>query len=680
MAKAKKAAAKKAAIVRTTNGFGTKKIDITAELRQLERQYDNGDSQQAYQQLLRLCHQYPDQLAPQQLLAPLALEMNDMGSYGHACFRLMQLQPHNADHVYGFASTLFGQGHMLLAGEMFQKANTLESTKPSPDHSTIAKAEEMIATLQSKFDEIIAHLDLTVDRQTKIAVLADHEWAQVYLHWGEYDKCREFEHKVLARQPDMLPALNNLSLVAYSEEDLSTAIAYAEKVLGIEADNIHALANLVRFSVLSGQFDHAKTCADRLKASQAEAFDPWLKKIEGLSYLGDDASIIELWQNLQHKKQELKILPALGLHFVAVAFARQGNIKQAQELWQTALQLSPSLTLAQANLKNLRQPTAEQHRAWPFSLEYWLTNTMHKELTVELMPIIQAKPEKQKQLCQDYFHRHPHLIPWVEIMLDRGDPATCQLALMLAEKADMPELWKILHQFSLGQGGSEKLRYQTANKLVQVGLLDPQKVRMWIQGDWREVMLLNYQLHDDPPDHHPKIVEELLIKALALLRTQTEPAGIQAEALLKQALAIKTSPDLLNNLAIAYRLQGRDHEAKTLYRQIIDNYPTYVSARVNLAGYHLQAHETNEAGELLKPLLKLQRFHFEDFAFFSEAYLQWLVQEDQIQAAKTWLNLWQQAIPEHPAIDFWQETLKKLSIGNAVTQTLKKLIKSDFSK
>ncbi len=665
MPKGKKPAGKKPALIRSASGFGTKQVDLAAELRRIDRLFTDDDTQQAYSQIQALCQRYPGQVELYQRMAHIALELNDMQGYGRACAQLMPLQPKNPNHIYGFASSFMNGAHVVLTWQMFKQAIALD-----PDNDLVAQAQDSIALLDKALDELLEPTNLP--RDEAIAMMTLHEWAQVYLSWGEYEKCRELELQVLEVKPDMMPALNNLSLVAFIQNDLPTAIAQSEQVLTIEPENIHALSNLVRYCMLSGDRSRARAFADRLKVSQIDAWDPWNKKIEGLSYVGDDAAIVALWETLKDQELEKSSITSITLHLVAVALARQGEIAQARPIWQRALSLAPRLAVAQANLNNCNKPLAQRHRAWPFSMDFWMTETMRQDLVEGLEPIRQPKePGKLSGFLQHYFEQHPQTIDWIELMLDRGDPASSQMALELAKNSEMPKLWEILRAFALGQNGSDGLRNEAAIALVRAKQLDPEKVRMWLNGAWQEISLITYEFHDDQPcEHSPKVLK-LMEQALTLLRTGTPAAGIEAEALLQKALTITTAPDLLNNLAVAYLLQDREAEGIDLCRQIVADYPTYIPARVSIARFHLLKQETDIADAILKPILKHSRFHIDDLATFSEGYLLLLVQQQALDSAKGWLQLWAQVTPDHPRVKFWQQHLRVL---NAVQKNMGKMV------
>jgi tetratricopeptide (TPR) repeat protein len=652
---------KKKTVYRPAAGFGMKQVDLSAQIRRVARLFAEGDEQQAYQQAWELCQRYPDRAEPHELLAEICLELEEMNLYGKACAKLMEFQPHHADHAYGFASAMLHGRHPLLAWQTMQKVIAL---KPS-DPDMIEGAQTLIAAIEQGFDDLLLPAG-DLSREAAIEMLILHEYAQLYLNWGEYDKCREQELQCLQIKPDMLSAMNNLSLVAFMQDDLAGAIAQSEQVLTIEPDNIHALSNLVRYCILQGEAERAKAFATRLKDSQADAWDPWTKKFEGLSYIGDDAAIVTLWKQLKRQKEEQESLPAMACHLAAVALARQGDIEQATKLWNQALAEEPNLQIAQDNLTNIFKPNAERHLAWPFKMDAWMTHQMQQDMKAELVPLMKASNQQFKKVSKQYFQKHPESRNWAKIMLDRGDPLSCGAIVDLIKNADIPELWEILREFALGQSGSEQARYQAAIALVQAEKLDPEKVRLWMQGNWQEVSLINYEFHDEPPYKHSRKVQQLLARAIPLLRTGTKDAAITAEKLFQQALAEKVSPDILNNIAVAYQLQERRDEAMALFQQIITDYPDYVPSRVAVAYQHLKHDEIDAADALLKPVLKRHKFHFDDFDMFSDVYLELLWGQEQIQGAKAWLQMWEQISPGHHRITAWKERLEIAGLAEKI--------------
>jgi tetratricopeptide (TPR) repeat protein len=666
---------KKPALVRATKGFGSKAVDVNAELRRIDRLFFSGHQAQAYQEIQAFCKKYPGQIEAYQRMASLALEMDDNEGYCQACAKVMALHPKDEERIYTFALALYAEGEIVLAARLFNKAIAL-----APDKPQVPKIQEFLNKIQPALDKILVPLHWPENRETALDIIADHEWAQLHLKWGEYEQCRSLEQQVLKRKPDMTAALNNLSLIAYIQDNLAEAIHYGEQVLVIEAENIHALSNLIRYCMMCGQTDRAKDLGKRLQASHLLASNAWQKKFEGLSYLGDDGAIVELWQELQRDKAELKILPAMGFHFVAVALARQGEITQARKLWHKALQQSPNLKVAQDNLKNLNQPQGNCHSAWPFTVDHWMVGGMQQAIAKYLPLIIETPAAEQKQVCHRFLRDYPGLIHWISIILDRGDPVSCAMAAELARHADTQELWDILKTFALGQSGSDQLRNQIANRLVQADQLEPENVRLWMQGKWQEIFLINYEFHDELPYEHPPQVEALLTQALIALRTNTKAGGQQAEVLLKEALSLKVAPDLLQNLAVAYELQGQGQEAYKLCHQIVADYPDYIPATAGVALYYLREGKIDQAAALLKPILKHQRFHFDDFIIFSNVYMHCLVQQDQMTAATGWLKIWKQVTPDVPELITWEKKMATVNLRDRAVKGLKELVEGAQKK
>jgi predicted Zn-dependent protease len=141
-------------------------------------------------------------------------------------------------------------------------------------------------------------------------------------------------------------------------------------------------------------------------------------------------------------------------------------------------------------------------------------------------------------------------------------------------------------------------------------------------------------------------VEKLAEQATRVLR---ESDGRQAEELLNEALALApNSPGLLNNLAVAYQLQGRAEEAEEMVRQLHARYPNYLFARVSVAQMAIRDGDLERARELLLPLLQRQRLHVSEFENLCAALIDLYLAEDNCQAAQSWLQMWESTEPRNP--------------------------------
>jgi tetratricopeptide (TPR) repeat protein len=665
---------KKQYSVQPKQGFGTAKTAPISQLRKAEQLIQREKWDEAETFLRSLSQAYPQDPDPLISLLNLYYDLEDMQKYLGVAQKVAAMLPNDGDTAYVLGGAYLVNQHPLLALQTMRHA-----VERFPNHQKANDTRTTIAQFEPMVDELLADIGLTeatgCSREQGIALATLHERGQCYLHQGKYDLSKQDEEEVLRQQPSFVSARNNLSLISCLQGDLEGAIGQAQQVLEQEPDNIHALSNLIRFHILTGDFAQAQSFAEPLKTSQANAWDGWTKKIEGLSYLRDDVGVVALYEQAKAagNLKEPLLNPRL-LHLVAVAMAHLGQTNHAEKQWQATLKQFPNFDLAQGNLENLRKPIEQRYAAWPFKLDDWLTLSEIEDLRKVIAPTkTNSNQPPSSQLCQRYLAAHSRLTQIVPILLERGDPMSHEFAILLCQNAQTPELLESLKQFVLGQSGPDEVRYRAATTLVEAGLIDREKVRLWLKGKWQEIMLLNYQFHDDPSVGHSRPVEKLLRQAILLMQQNSVLEAEQAEALLLQALDKEpNAADVQNNLAAAYSIQGREAEAIALLHQIAKQHPDYLFAQVSIARLHIQAGELEIAEAMLKPFLSRRRFHFDEFAKFTDVHLLLLQAQGNLEGAKTWLQIWEQIDADNPLILPWKLRLK----GNDALATLKKLMPS----
>jgi len=410
---------------------------------------------------------------------------------------------------------------------------------------------------------------------------------------------------------------------------------------------------------MSGRVDEAEHWAERLKAVESDATDVWLKRAEALTYVGDDQGVLDVFSAAERAGYHGPPLShSILYHLAAVAAMRLGREDQARRYWKQALKLSPGLELARDNLSDLRKPVGERHAPWPFNFPDWVTQKAIDDLGRHLEPAFQrGEEEAVTRAARRYLRQHPEIVSLAPLLLDRGDPMGREFALHVARSAGTPEMQAALRDFALSQRGPDEMRHEAARVASEAGLLPPGPARLWMQGEWREILLMAFELHDEPdPEHKPQVEQWLAEATLALQRREAD----EAERLLKQALEIEPDvPALLNNLAAAYELQGRSREAVAIVRQLHQRHPDYVFARTSMAQLCVRRGEIDKAEALLKPLLTRQRFHFSEFAAFCVAQIHLFLAQDNLDAARSWLDMWATADPDHHAIAEWRRRLAK---------------------
>lgn len=630
-------------------GFGA--LPLAPELRKAKAFIVRGQWLEARYSLNALSHDYPQNLDVLLNLVNACYEVKDIPGYTRASEMLLAVQPNNADIAYGLAGGYFLMQHFLLALQAFRNA-----LSKFPNHERASDAAVKVAELESKIEKLVADIGLVKEDGLEIAIL--HERGQLYLEQCEYVKARQAEETVLQARPNFVSAYNNLSLISFIESNLNEAISTCQKVLDIQPDNIHALANLTRFLCLNGQFENAKLIAQRLKvSSSAKAWESWTKKVEALAYLGDDEGILQIYEEVQ-LHGDTKSGSGLFYHLVAVTMARLSRLDEARDLWKKAQGYLTGAHLVQQNLDDLKKPMQERHAPWAFSLEQWVTQKTIDQLRLVIGANAKSSYDAQKsKVIQKFLAEHPNFASLIPALLDRGDISGRELAYSLAFLAKTSDMQNAMRDFALSQRGPDEMRYHAATNLSAVGLL-PETIRMWLQGKWQHISLLSYEFHNEPIFRHSPEVHDMLTQTYWLMKTPTPEALEQAETILKQALEITQSPTILNNLALCYEYQGRREEGQALLHQVIEQFPDYILSKVGIARGHIVKGELDEALEIIKPIMQRKRFHYDEFSAFSNAYLELLVAKKQRDGARAWLKMWERIEPGRTDVLKWKDKLE----------------------
>ncbi|MCY7285190.1 MAG: tetratricopeptide repeat protein, partial [Cyanobacteria bacterium CAN_BIN43] len=547
---------------------------LTSSVNKAEALMRKGQWAQARDILEALDEQYPDEEEVLRLLAALNYQIQDFTEYQIICRRLSQLKPDDAGLTLALGGAYMTGARTTLALQAFQKF-----LERSPNHPKAAEIRDAVTKLEEITERVIAELDLgeSLTPEQGLEVAALHELAQLYMADGDVEAGQQVSEQLLQIHPNYLPARNNLSLMIALGGNWEEAIAVAQSVLEADPENAHALSNLARYQRLSGHSDLSQQTVIRLKAIASDKPDIWQKQAEALSFMGDYPGVLEVFHQAEAISEAP--LPPLLYHLAAVAMLRLGKERQAREYWQKALEISPDFDLAEDNLADLQQSVTQRQSPWSFPLNYWISPQATDDVFL-LQEAAQSNNEDNlRAATQQYLQNHPEVETLIPMLLDQGDGAGRQLALNLALMTDKPEMHQILKDFALSQSGSDKMRQQAAQVVART--LRDSEMRLWMAGEWRDVTLLGYELHEEVLHNHSPEVDKLTRQAIAALK---EGNWTKAEHPLKQALKLEpTAPDLGYNLAAAYERQGKPAEALAIVQSLHQQDPDYAFARIAIA-------------------------------------------------------------------------------------------------
>ncbi len=408
----------------------------------------------------------------------------------------------------------------------------------------------------------------------------------------------------------------------------------------------------------------SESCEEAQRLVAAEACDPlgWLKLAEALSFLGDDEGVLETVGRAERSGVNPEIQGPLE-HLAAVAACRLGRRYEAILRWKRALRLVPSLEPARANLRDVKQTVSLRHGPWAFKLARWLPRSARTKLQecIRGLEDLSADKEIIARRSRRFLENHPRIAALLPRLLQHGDAEACDLVVRLAALGATSELYAALLEFGLGQRGSDELRWRALQAVADAGEAPTDQVCVWINGRWTDVLLLDFEIYEEPIQVHSPEVEDWASEAFQRLE---DGALGEAERLLKRALAAEPdASDLANNLARAYDLEGRHDEARALVLAIHQRDPDYFFGRANMVHLSLQEGDIERAKQFIEPLLKERRLHVTEFSALSSAQIRLCLAQGQTQGARSWLAMWEKAVPDDPDQERWRKRIARTPSG-----------------
>jgi tetratricopeptide (TPR) repeat protein len=610
---------------------------------------ERGKTTEALAILLELDQAYPN--TPEVLgnLVNAYYDLKDMHNYEQAIRRLARLRPHDPDLNFALAGAYLLNERPALALHTFEEAQ-----RRWPNHPKAGEARKEIPRLKNALQEQTASLNLSETQAFEL--LLQHDELRYCLSHAEYRRGRQVAERLLGSYPDFVPAINNLAQLYAVDGELDQAIQTSQRVLAIEPENIHALSNLTRLHFLSGRPVEADRYAQRLKGSRADATDRWTKIAEALTFLEDDLGILELYERAKAADElDPPDTDEIFYHLLAVAAYRLGKEKEAQKYWRKALKIHPNFDWALENLKDFQKPLEERSGVWAYPFENWLLAAAVHDLSKQLkkMKPTAEKAQVQTTLARFFEEKHPNVFFLARHLVARGDSKARTFVARIAAVTAHPVLVSAAKEFVFGRVGSLQERFEAAHILAEADLLPSGPMQMWTGGKMQEVLLLDMEISPEPEEStRPERAQELAEKAYDALH---ERDGQRAQELLEQALAISPDdPSLINNLAMALEMQGQVDPARRMIRELRARFPDYFFGIIAAANLEAIQGNLEQAHELLNDLMQRKKLHTSEFTALCQAQIQAYLKENNREAARSWVEVWEQVDPENPTLKMYQ--------------------------
>ncbi len=615
---------------------------------------EKGKAAEAVKILVELDHAYPN--TPEVLggLVNSYYDLNDFVHYEHAIRRLIRIDSKDPDISYALAGAYLVNGRPALAIRAFQDA-----VRRWPKHPQAGYALQEIQRLIKTLREQTGHLDWSEERL--LDLYAQHDDLRYCMSHGDYRRGRQIADKLLQKFPDFVPVINNLVQLLSLEGQFDQAIQYSLHVLEIEPDNIHALSNLARLHFLGGRPDEATQYAQRLKLSQANAVDRWIKIAEALTFLEDDEGVLAL-DKLAKDDGELKS-PGTGdlfYHLLAAAAYFQGKKKDAQKYWQKSLAINPRFDWALENVTDLKKPAEEQSGIWAFPFESWLLASAVRNLSSLIEK--KARTDKEASIQQTLSHffeaEHPEVLFLASHLVARSDAAARNFVVRMAAFSNHPALVSAARDYVFGRRGSFQERFQAAQTLADAGLLPSGPIQLGYGREKRDAVLFDIEITDETVESNlPPQALALATQAWKALRAQD---GVRAQGLLEQALALAPDdPSLLNNLVKAYEMQGQVERARQMMRDLHVRFPDYFFGVISAASQAVIEGDLDWAHQLLNGLMQRKKMHISELIAFCQVQIQVSLAEGNREVAHSWIETWEKVDPDDPALNIFRRRVNR---------------------
>jgi tetratricopeptide (TPR) repeat protein len=586
------------------------------------------------------------------LLLDCYQEQQDMWSFQVACQKFLALDATDADLWLAWAGAAVGNDQLTTAHHACD-----HFVNHWPDHPNAHEARETREQLGEVLLVEIAKFGLPQERGMELLRL--HEEVNLQLHQGNFERVCQLAEDLLRQCPNFTPVLNNRSLAHFLLGRLDQAIADARNVLEFDADNFHALSNLTRSLFLNGRFDEAHEVAERLKRARSGSPDLYTKQAEALAFLGDWPGILETVQRAEARRAA-DPLDNFGLlfHLAGVAAAELGQLDVARKHWKRAVKLKSCADWAQQNLDDLNLPIGERNGPWAFPLDSWISPAVIERLAVDMRRAgPKAKDSAVRRRVRKLFEQFAHLEHLAPSLLERGDPNAKEFVIRVASLTGLPSIMSALREFVFGQRGSDQLRHEAGLRLVEASLLPSGKQKLWVDGEWRDLILMGFEITGEPTVELPPKLKKLATEGYEAIY---EGDGPTAELLFKRVLAERPDDSsMLYNLANAIAIQGREEEALAQVRDIHKRFPDYTFARTRLAQDAAARRDFDAARALLDPLMTRTRFHVSEYAALCMAHIELLMAEGKKDGARSWLKIWRDADPDDPKLMIYEERLNR---------------------
>lgn len=418
-------------------------------------------------------------------------------------------------------------------------------------------------------DYLIKHPELAVEIQR-----LDEEGRQA-LRRGNLEEARTVLKSLLALCPISPMGHNNLGAVYFHEGQYEDAAREFRTTLDHYPEYTFALAMLSSCQTAQGDTHTASETLRRAVRSfrpgnphRGDEADAVSVIVDAFAALNDDRGLFEFVRRSGSRK-----LPERVWALAGVAAFNLTRFTQAERYWRRAAEKDPRNTLYEFLMAAAR--VLEKGRIEPFRLPYEL----------RLSPV---EDPKDPEMLNGTLKASIIYAVW------NGEPKQRSGAIDLLSKSANPWAESFLWQLVLQGDLPTEAKIQAAHALMNRGAIaKDEPITLNIDGEMRKVILKDMVATEGmDPDAVAAFLQGIEMRKVG------NNAG--AEGSFRKALALEPDfPEAQVNLAILLTEKGEAKESSALLEEVVETYPDFDIARLNLVAHLADAERWDRVAELL---------------------------------------------------------------------------------
>lgn len=212
--------------------------------------------------------------------------------------------------------------------------------------------------------------------------VSDYDAAERLLEQGQFAEATESLKQIIAVQPDLHTARNQLAIALYYQGKITEAAIQIEEVLLRDPYHLHGLCNQVILMQHLGQTEQVKQRVNMLKRMVPFQQEHLLKLATTFSMLGEHQLAYTYFRKLIRQQKSAHQWSIY--HYAATAACHLQKVDEAQKLWQMILRFEPEAEVPAFYMEHVEQiKLGELMPSYHYQLLFQPRSTAYPRVNIE---------------------------------------------------------------------------------------------------------------------------------------------------------------------------------------------------------------------------------------------------------------------------------------------------------